>query len=90
MKLESANRSRRRLSIENLISFVLLLQLLLNIKVPFGHAEYFHDQTKDGEMHMFVPGQILIRFKDDAGIGEVAEELSRRRNPFKTITKTFM
>jgi hypothetical protein len=88
MKFQCASRSGRRLSIDNLIPIVLLLLLLLNIKVPFGHTENIRNQTKDGEMHKFVPGQILIKFKDDADIGEVAEELSRRREPFKTITHT--
>jgi subtilisin family serine protease len=87
MKRECAFRSRRRLSIEILRSFVLLL-LILNIKVPFGYAANNRNQAKDGEMRKFVPGQILIKFKDDADIGEVAGELSRRGEPFKKITKT--
>jgi len=85
MKPECEEGSRRRFSSLIVTCFVLLF-LISNIELPLGNAE--DHPARSPKMFSFVPGEILIKFKDDADIGEIAQELSRRREPFKTITKT--
>jgi thermitase len=77
--------SKNRVSLLIVTCFILLF-LISNIELPLGNAEDHPARTS--RMPRFVPGEILIKFKDEADIGEIAEELNRRREPFKTITKT--
>ncbi len=85
MKPKRTDRFERRFSTLILLCFVLFF-LLSNIALPCGNAE--DNPAKAPNMPRFVPGQILIKFRDEADIGEAAEELSRRKEPFKTITTT--
>ena len=85
MNPEFEDGSRKRFSLLIVIGFVLLF-LISNTELPLGNAEEHSARTS--KMPRFVPGEILIKFKDDADIGEIAEELNKRREPFKTITKT--
>ena len=85
MKPKHADRFEGRFYTLILLCFVLFF-LLSNIALPCGNAE--DNPAKAPKMPRFVPGQILVKFRDEADIGEAAEELSRRREPFKTITNT--
>ncbi len=85
MKPKRADRFERRFSTLILLCFVLFF-LLSNISLPCGNAE--DNSAKPPKVPRFMPGQILVKFSDEADIGEAAEELSRRREPFKTITNT--
>jgi thermitase len=85
MKPKRPDRFERRFSTLILLCFVLFF-LLSNIALPCGNAE--DNPAKAPKMPRFVPGQILVKFRDEADIGVAAQELSRRREPFKTITNT--
>lgn len=85
MKPECEKGSRKRFSFL-IVTWSVLLFLISNIELPLGYAED-HPSRTPGRAR-FVPGEILIKFRDDADIGSVAEELSRRGEPFKTITRT--
>ena len=85
MKPGCEDGSKNRFSLLIVTCFALLF-LISNIELPLANAEDHPARTS--KIHRFVPGEILIKFKDEADIGEIAEELSRRKEPFKTITKT--
>ncbi|MBN1832350.1 MAG: S8 family serine peptidase [Deltaproteobacteria bacterium] len=77
--------SRKRFSLL-IVAWSLLLFLISNIELTLGNAEDHPARTP--EKSRFVPGEILIKFKEDADIGAIAEELSRRKETFRTVTKT--
>ena len=85
VKPECEKGSRKRFSFL-MVTWSVLLFMISNIELPLGYAEDQPSRTPG--MSRFVPGEILIKFRDDADIGSVAQELSRRGEPFKTITRT--
>ncbi len=85
MTLECAKRYRKCF-FSLVVTCMALWFLIPNIELSHGNAQGHPAHTTG--MTRFVPGEILIKFKDDADIGEIAQELSRRKKPFKTITKT--
>ncbi len=85
MKLECEKGYGKRFS-SLIVIWSLLLFLIMNTELPLGNAEEHPARTPG--MSRFVPGEILIKFKDEADIGAIAQELSILREPFKTITKT--
>ncbi len=82
---ECETGSRKRFSLL-IVVWSLFLFLISNIELPLGNAEDHSARTP--KKHRFVPGEILVKFKEDADIGAIAEELSRRKEPFRTVTKT--
>ncbi len=85
MKPECAAESMRRL-FSLILSYVVLSLLISDVALSRVKAQDVPAVVSG--MPRFVPGQILVKFRDEADIGEAAEELSRRREPFKTITNT--
>jgi subtilisin family serine protease len=69
-----------------IVACSVFLFLISNIELPLVNAEDHPARTP--KMPRFVPGEILIKFKEDANIGAIAQELSRRKEPFRTVTKT--
>ena len=84
-KSECEDGTKKRFALL-IVTFFVLLFLISIVELPLTNAE--DDPARTSKMLRFVPGEILIKFKDDADIGEIAQELSRRREPFRTITKT--
>jgi len=49
---------------------------------------FHHIKGQDYSQKKHVPGEMIIKFRDDAAVGEVAAELFERKGQFETVTRS--
>lgn len=68
-----------------LVTLAMAGPLLLN--PVYSEAVYLTKQKSNKKIQpKYIPGQIIVKFKDDAAVGVVAKELVERKQNFRSIT----